>query len=102
SQRVAAGVEELGRRSDLAKRFNHLLPGIVQLRALDLSLPGKNLPNSDVSLENPHRIATQRVVRNFSQALGHTQKTSNGGVVQLRKFREDQILIAELCEPAAH
>ena len=100
SQRIAARVEELGRREDLAKGLNHFLPGIVQRSALDLSLTGQDLPHPDVGLEDPHGVAAQRVVGNLAQALGHIQKVSDGCVVQLRKFGEDQILIAELCEPA--
>src|SRR4029077_12449561 len=85
----------------LVERFDRLLPGIVQLSALNLSLTGQYLPDSNVGLKDPHGIATQGVVGNFAQALSHIKKVSDRCVTQLGEFGEDQILITEMCEPAS-
>ena len=82
-----------------------MLPGGVQLRALDFALPRENLPQSHIRLEGAHGISTQGMVRDLVDVFGRIQELRDGGVGEFREFRKDQVLIAEfgkLCGEQRH
>ncbi len=94
SERTSAGFEELTRRLDRAKRIEHLHPRFVDAGIGDLPLPGENLPEPDIRLQNAQGIGSHKPVGNFIEAVGHRKKPSDRSVRQTWEFRKDEILIA--------
>src|SRR5215469_8661971 len=97
-ERAAAYLKERGRRADVGKRPDKLLPGVVQSRPRDLALAGEDLPKPNFSLEDSHGVASHNVVGNPVNRLRHLEKLHDRCIAQFWKLRKDQILIAELRE----
>src|SRR5215467_2265832 len=83
-----------------SKGSDHTLPGSVQTCAGYLTLPGQDLPQAKVGLENPYGIGAHDRRRDAIESFNRLHKGRDGFIAQTRKLREDGILVAELPESA--
>jgi len=96
SKRTAAGIEELGRRRHPAKGLDNFLEGTVQVLSGYLALAREYLPNAHSGLKRAHGVAAQALVVHAIECGSLGNEGGDGGVVQIREFGKNQILIAEL------
>ena len=97
-ERGAAGIEGLRGRVDLAPRLENFLERSVEVFAADFVLAGEDLPDADGRLEGSHGVAAQRLIVDGVERGDGVGESGDGGVVELGKFGEEEILIAEFGE----
>ena len=98
SERASGGVEKLRQGLDPGKWIDDLLPGGVPICRWDLSLPGQDLPKSEVRLKNTEGLGPHFGVRDMVKPLRPVDKAGDGVIVQSGEFGKDGILVSELPE----